>query len=175
MTARWWRITTQHWTAVIATLGLLATGASVYIAKRSYDLNAVKENREIGDKEPTVDVDIVPAGASSATVTISVLNRTESNIVPLDITVLPSLEAGEFYFSSSEQSIDRLRSSLSLRRMGTIAPKAAGTMKARLSGVTDGKNDNLTPGLELQFTIRVRLTDSRDTVRTFDIVRRIIR
>jgi len=169
------KLTREWWTAIVATLGLLAACGSLYVAKRAYDLNAIKDNREISDKQPAVDIDIVPTGASSAWVTISVLNRTESNIVPLDITVLPSLEAGEFYFSNPQQSFDKLRSSLSLRPMGTIAPKAAGTIKARLSGVTDGKADNFTPGLELQFAARIRLTDNRDTVRTIDIIRRIIR
>jgi hypothetical protein len=169
------KITIERWTAIIATLGLLATGGSFYFAKRSYDLNAVKDDREISEKQPAVDVDIRPSGASSASVTISILNRTVSSIAPLDITVLPSLEAGEFYFSNAKQSVDKLRSSLSLRAMGTLAPSATGTMKATLSGVTDGKDDNLTPGVELQFTIRIRLTDNRDTLRTFDIVRRIQR
>ena len=37
------------------------------------------------------------------------------------------------YFSSAQQGIDKLKSSLSLLPMGTVAPKGVGTMKANQS------------------------------------------
>jgi hypothetical protein len=79
------------------------------------------------------------------------------------------------YLSSAQQSPEKLQSSLSLQAIGTIAPKGVGTMKATLGGVTDGKWDSLTPGLELQFTLRIRFADEQDTVRPFSVVRRIMR
>jgi hypothetical protein len=61
------------------------------------------------------------------------LRRAEINILPQDVTAEPSLQAGEFCFSSAQQGIDKLKSSLSLLPMGTVAPKGVGTMKANLS------------------------------------------
>jgi hypothetical protein len=124
---------------------------------------------------PAVDVQIRPTGASSASMVISIINRADINIAPLEIEVDHSFEAGDLYLSDAQQSVDKLLSSLSLRAMGTIVPKGVGTMKATLSGVTDGKWDSLTPGLELQFTLRIRFADEQDTIQTFSIVRRIIR
>jgi SAM-dependent methyltransferase len=43
---------------------------------------------------PVIDVQISPAGVAFASVTISIINRAEINIVPQDITVLPSLQVG---------------------------------------------------------------------------------
>jgi hypothetical protein len=149
--------------------------AAVCTSKRSYDLSAGKDQREIRDKMPAVDVQIRPTGASSASMVISIINRADINIAPLEIEVDHSFEAGDLYLSDAQQSVDKLLSSLSLRAMGTIVPKGVGTMKATLSGVTDGKWDSLTPGLELQFTLRIRFADEQDTIQTFSIVRRIIR
>jgi hypothetical protein len=120
-------------------------------------------------------VQIRPTGASSASVVISIINRADVNIAPLDLRAEHSDEAGDLYLSSSQQSIDKLQTSLNLQAMGTIAPKGTGAMKAILSGVTDGKWDSLTPGLELQFTLRIRFADDQDTIQPFSIVRRIIR
>jgi hypothetical protein len=111
-------------------------------------------------------VQIRPAGAAFASVTIAIINRADINISP---------QAGELYFSSTQQSIEKLKSSVSLLSMGTIAPKGVGTMKASLSGVTDGKEDSFTPGVELQFAVRIRVADEQDTVQTFNIIRRVRR
>jgi hypothetical protein len=124
---------------------------------------------------PAIDIQIHPTGASSASVVISITNRADINIAPLDIKADHSFEAGDLYLSSAQQSIDKLQSSISMRAMGTIAPKGTGSMKATLSGVTDGRWDSLTPGLELQFTFRIRFADDQDTIQPFSIVRRIIR
>jgi hypothetical protein len=169
------QLTTARYAAIISTVAFFVSCGSFYVAKKSYDLSAAKDEREMRDKMPAVDVQIRPAGASSASVVISIINRADINIAPLDIRVEHSFEAGDLYLSSAQQSLEKLQSSLSLRTIGTIAPKGIGTMKATLSGVTDGKWDSLTPGLELQFTLRIRFADDQDTVQPFSIVRRIIR
>jgi hypothetical protein len=126
------------------------------------------------DKLPALDVQVRPDGATSAALTISIANRGDIRIVPLDITAEHSFEAGELYLSSAQQNIDRLKTSLSLAAMGTIAPKSIGTLKARLSGATDGKDGRFVPGLELRFAIRIRFADEQDTVEIFPVVRRIL-
>jgi hypothetical protein len=157
----------------VSTLALLISLGSFYTARQSFDLSFAKEQREIRDKMPAIDLQLRADGASSADVTVSIINRSDANIAPQDIIVFPSVEAGEFYFSSARQSLDKLSSSLSLLPMGAIAPKAAGTMKARLSGVSDGKDDAFKREVELQFAVRVRFGDEQDTLRTFEVVRRV--
>jgi hypothetical protein len=58
--------------------------------------------------------------------------------------------------------------------MGTIAPKGTGTLKATLAGATDGKSDSLTPGIELEFNVRIRFADQQDTIVPIPVVRRIL-
>jgi hypothetical protein len=169
------QITTARYAAILSTIALFVSCGSLYVSKRSYDLGVTKDEREIRDKMPAVDVQIRSTGASSASVVISIINRADVIITPQDISVEHSFDAGDLYLSSAQQSIDKLKSSLSLQAMGTIAPKGIGTMKATLSGVTDGKWDSLTAGLELQFTLRIRFADDQDTIQPFSIVRRIIR
>jgi hypothetical protein len=123
---------------------------------------------------PAIDVQVSPDGASTASVTISIINRAAINITPLDITVEHSFDFGDVYLSSAQQKIDLLKSSLSLSSMGTIAPKGIGKLKARASGATDGKDDRFTPGLELLFDVRVRFADDQDTINTFIVTRRIL-
>jgi hypothetical protein len=102
----------------------MAAPPRLYISKRSLDLSAAKDERELRDKEPAIDVQVRPAGVSTASITISMLNRADVNITPLDIMVEHSFEIGDLYLSSAKQSANLLKSSLSLSPMGTIAPKA---------------------------------------------------
>jgi archaellum component FlaF (FlaF/FlaG flagellin family) len=171
------KFTTAHYAAIVSTLAFIASGiVGVYFAEQTYRLNAAKEERELREKAPAIDLQISPNQfASSADVVVSIINRGDINIAPQDITVLHSFEFGEFYLSGAKQSVDALKSWLSLLPMGTIAPKAAGTMKAKVSGVTDGKDDAFQSGVELQFAVRIRFGDDQDTVRTFNLVRRIRR
>jgi hypothetical protein len=96
-------------------------------------------------------------------------------VAPQDITVLPSLEAGEFYFASARQRVDALKSSLSLVPMGIVPSKGTGTLKATLSGVTDGKDDAFKSSVELQFVVRFRIGDAGDTLKTTELVRHVSR
>ena len=107
----------------LSTAALFVSFGSLYLAKLSYDLSAAKDQREIRDGMPAIDVQIRPAGVATASVTISIFNRAEINILPQDVTAEPFLQAGEFYFSSAQQGIDKLKSSLSLLPMGTVAPE----------------------------------------------------
>lgn len=168
-------VTTAHYAAAISTVAFLVSAAGFYVSKRSYDLTVAKDARELREKLPAVDVQVRPLGASAASMVISIINRADINIVPLDVRVDHSVEAGDLYLSSAQQSADKLLSSLSLQSMGTIPPKASGTMKATLSGVTDGKWDSLRPDLELQFTFRIRFADDQDTIQSFGVARKIIR
>jgi hypothetical protein len=170
----WRKLTIAHYAAAVATLAIVLSCGSLYVAKLSYDLSLARDQRELLDKKPAIDIQLVPAGVSSLSAMISVTNRSEINISPLDIVAEPSVEAGELYFANDRQSIDKLNSSLSLTSMGTIAPKGKGTMKATLSGVTDGKFEQFRAGLELAFTVRIRSADQQDTVDQISIVRRIL-
>ena len=168
--------TTAQYAVVLSALALFVSGASLYVSKKSYDLSVVKDERELQEKLPAVDIQIAPnRNASSADVVISIINRGGVNIAPQDIIVFPSFDFGEFYFSNTRQSVDELKSSLSLLSIGTIAPKATGTAKATISGVTDGKDNSFAAGVELQFAVRIRFGDDRDTVRTFELTRRVRR
>lgn len=172
------KFTTAHYAAIVSTLAFIGSGVvGVYFARQTYNLSAAKEERELREKRPAIDLQIRPNQfPSSADVTISIINRSDVNIAPQDITVLRSFEFGEFYFSSAKQGSDAdMKSWLSLLPMGTIAPKATGTMKAKVSGVTDGKDDSFKSGVELQFAVRVRFGDDKDTVQIIDVVRRVRR
>jgi hypothetical protein len=165
---------TAHYAAIVSTVAIFVTCGILYVSKISYDLNAAKAQRELEDKMPAIDVQIRPNGIANASLTISIINREDINIAPLDLTVAHSFEIGDLYLSSAQQSIDLLKSSLSLSPIGTIGPKGVGTLKARASGVTDGKEDSFTPGLELKFAVRIRFADEQDTIKTFTVIRRIL-
>jgi hypothetical protein len=159
---------------IVSVIALAVSCGSLYVLKCSYDLSVAKDQREIRDKMPAVDIQIRPRGASAASLVISILNRADINIAPLSLTVEHSMEAGELHFSNAQQSLDKLKSSLNLEAMGTIAPRGTGTLKATLAGATDGKWDSLTPGIELEFTVRIRFSDQQDTVEQIPIVRQIL-
>lgn len=158
---------------IFSMIAIGISAASLMYSKRSYDLSAARDERELMDKLPALDVQVRPDGATSAALTISIANRGDVNIVPLDITAEHSFEAGELYLSSAQQSVDSLKTALSLASMGTLAPKAVGSLKARLSGVTDGKDNRFVPGLELRFSVRIRFADEQDNVRTYTVAPRI--
>ncbi len=168
------QFTTAHYAAIVSTVAFFVSCGSFYVSKISYDLSAAKDQRERRDKMPAIDVQIRPDGVATASATISIINRSDINIAPLDITVEHSFEIGDLYLSSPQQSLDLLKTSLSLSPIGTIAPKGVGKLKARISGVTDGKDDTFTPGLELQFVVRIRVADEQDTIKTFPVTRRIL-
>lgn len=170
----WRNLTLAHYAAVLSTVAIIISVGGLVYTKRSYDLTVAKEARELKDKEPAIDLQIRPLGASTASLVISIINRADINIAPLSLTVEHSFEAGELYLSGPQQSMDKLKSSLSLQTMGTIAPKGTSTLKATLAGATDGKFDSLTPGIELEFNVRVRFADQQDTILPVPVVRRIL-
>jgi hypothetical protein len=170
----WRKLTLAHYAAAVSTIAILISGGSLYIAKRSYDLSAVRDQRELTDKKPAIDVELRSVGLSNLSVTVSIINRADINITPLDVTVEHSFEAGSLYFSNEQQSVNRLSSSLSLTSMGVIPPKGKGIAKAILSGVTDRKFEQFHPGLKLEFTARVRLADQQDTIEQISIARLIL-
>jgi hypothetical protein len=141
-----WKLPQIQAATIFSLIAIAISGASLIYSKRSYDLSAARDEREMMDKLPGVDVQVRPDGATSAALTISIANRGDINMVPLDITAAHSFEAGELYISSGKQSADRLKTSLSLTSMGTIAPKGVGSLRARLFGATDGKMIGLRRG-----------------------------
>jgi hypothetical protein len=170
----WRHLTLAHYAAVVSTVAIILSGGSLIYTKRSYDFSVVKDQRELKDKQPAIDVQIRPAGISNLSVIISITNRADIDISPLDIVAENSIEAGTLYFSNDRQSVDKLSTTLSLASMGQIAPKGRNTVKATLSGVTDGKFEQFRPGLELEFTVRIRFADQEDTIEPISIVRRIL-
>lgn len=168
------KFSTAHYAAVVSTVALVASGASAFFTMRNYELTEAKDQRELLEKSPQVDVQLTPNGiAKSANLTIYIFNRGDTNIVPQDITALHLLEEGELYLSSSQQSVDMLNVFLSLKSMGVIPPKGAGTMKATVSGVTDGKADWPANGVDLTFTVRFRIADENETIKTVSVTREI--
>lgn len=168
------RFTSAHYAAVISTVAFVISCGSLYVSKRTYDLGAAKDERERREKLPAIDIQIRPDGPTTASATLSIINRDSTLIFPLDITVKHSLEIGELYLSSPQQSLDLMKTSLSLSSLGTLAPKGASALKLRISGATDGKDNRFTPGVELNFLVRIRFADEQDTIKTFSIVRRIL-
>lgn len=170
------KFTTAHYAATVSSIALLFSAGSLYVSKLSYDLSADREAREIQDKAPAIDLQVTPNNfASSADLTVSIFNRGDVNLAPQDLTVLHSFECGEFYISNRHQSVGKLKSSVSLLPMGTIAPRATGLMKVIVSGVTDGKDDCFRTGFDLEFVVRVRFGDRQDTFQTFPITRHVER
>jgi hypothetical protein len=168
----WSRFTLAGYAAVLSTVAITLSIGSLIYTKRSYDLSVAKDQREIQDK--VLAVDIRPRGASAASFAISIINRADLNITPLSLRVEHSVEVGELYLSSTQQSLDKLSSALDLKPMGTIAPKGNAKLEGILAGATDGKWDSLTPGLALQFTVHLRYADHQDTIEKIDIVKRIL-
>ena len=167
--------TVAHYTSLIATLAFLSGGvAGLYYTKLAYDLNVTKDDRERNAKEPNVDIDIRPGrSASAADFTLTILNRSEIQIAPQDITVLRDFDWGDFYLAGPGQSIDALKSTLSLRSMSTIPPNSTVTFKGVVAGVTDGKVDSYKTGVNLQFIVRLRLSDTQGTIRVFPMFRHV--
>lgn len=171
---RWQKFALDHYAGVLSAIAIVVSGGSLYVAKLSYDFSVAKELREVQDKQPVFDLQISPRGASAATFALSILNRSETNIVPLSMRVENSIEAGDLYLSTRQQSPDKLSSTLDLQSMGSIAPKSTAKLSGVLAGATDGTSDSLTPGLELHFTFALRHGDQKDTIEQIDVVRTIL-
>lgn len=73
--------TVAHYAAVVSTVALALSGCSLYVAKRAYDLSIVRDQRELPDKKPAIDLQLRPAGVSTLSVTIEIINRSDINIV----------------------------------------------------------------------------------------------
>jgi hypothetical protein len=86
------QLTIPEYGAIISTVAIVLTCGSLYFSARQYDLSAAKEHRELTDKMPAIDVQLNPAGDTSASVSIAITNRADINITPLDITVEHSIE-----------------------------------------------------------------------------------
>jgi hypothetical protein len=106
-----WKLPQIQAATIFSMIAIAISGASLIYSKRSYDLSAARDEREMMDKMPALDVQVRPDGATSAALTISIANRGDINLVPLDITAEHSFEAGELYISSAKQSADRLKTS----------------------------------------------------------------
>jgi hypothetical protein len=78
------------------------SAASLVVSKCSYDLTVARDQRELMEKLPALDVQVRPEGGISAALTISIANRGDINIMPLDITAEHSFEAGELFLVSAE-------------------------------------------------------------------------
>ncbi len=171
---RWQKFALDHYAGILSAIAIVVSGGSLYVAKLSYDFTVAKELREVREKQPLFDLQITPRGASAAALTLSILNRSETNIFPRSMRVEASIEAGELYLSTRQQSIDKLSSTLDLQSMGSIAPKGTAKLNGVLAGATDGKSDSLSPGLELHFTFTLRYGDQKDTIQQIDVVRNIL-
>jgi hypothetical protein len=173
---RFGNFTVAHYTSLIATLAFFSGGvAGLYYTKLSYDLNVSKDDRERNSNEPIVDIDIRPGrSASAADFTLTIVNRSEMQIAPQDITVLRDFDLGDFYLAGPGQGIELLKSTLSLRLMRIIPPNSTVALKSGVvAGVTDGKVDSFKTGVDLQFIVRIRLGDSLGTIRVIPIVRHV--
>ena len=94
---RWRPLILAHYAAVVSTIAIILSGGSLIYTKLNYDLSAAKEERELQNKEPAIDIQIRPLGASAASLVISIINRADFNIAPQSIEVENSLEAGTLY------------------------------------------------------------------------------
>ena len=174
MLNRWRQFLLNHYAGMLSAIAIVVSGGSLDVAKLSYDFSVAQELREIQEKQPVFDLQITPRGASAAAFALSILNRSETNILPLSMRVEHSSEAGEFYLAAHQQSLDRLSSTLDLQSMGSIPPKSTAKLNGVLAGATDGKWDSLMPGLELHFAFTVRYGDQKDTLQTIAVVRTIL-
>jgi len=107
-----WKLPNMRIATILSVLAIVISASSHMVSKLPFGLSATKDQREISEQLPAVDLQIIPAGAASASVTISVRNRGEVNVAPQDITVPPSLEQGEFYFAGR-------RPAIAIRAVGT--------------------------------------------------------
>jgi len=171
---RWQQFARDHYAGLLSAIAIVVSGGTLYVAKLSYDFSVAKELREVQEKQPVFDLQITPRGASAAAFALSILNRSETNILPRSMRVEPSIEAGELYLSNPQQGLDKLSSTLDLQSMGSIAPKSTAKLNGVLAGATDGKSNSLTPGLELHFTFVLRYGDQKDTIQKIDVVRNIL-
>jgi hypothetical protein len=132
----WRHVTLAGYAAVVSTVAIIIAGGSLLYTKRSYDFNVAKEQRELKDKEPAFDVQVRPAGISNLSVTISITNRGDIDIWPLNIVVENSPDAGTLYFSNDRQSINKLSSSLSLSSMGPIESDAVWSHRREVRAIS---------------------------------------
>ena len=82
---RWHPLILAHYAAVVSTIAIILSGGSLIYTKLNYDLSAAKEERELQNKEPKIDIQIRPLGASAASLVISIINRADFNIAPQSI------------------------------------------------------------------------------------------
>jgi hypothetical protein len=94
-----WKLPQIQAATIMSIIAIGISAVSLIYSKLSYDLSAAKDQRELMDKMPALDVQLRPDGATSAALTISIANRGDINITPLDITADHSFEAGELYLS----------------------------------------------------------------------------
>src|SRR5260370_40375051 len=165
-------VSAATYASIVSPLAFFVSCGGLYVAKKAFDLSALRDAREISAQAPAIDVQVRQSGTAVAAVTISITNRSDVSIAPQWIAVLPSFEAGVTFFSSRNQKVGDLKSSLSLLGMGTIKPRETVSTKAELSGQTDGKWDNFADA-ELPFIVRIRFADDADTFRSFELTRRI--
>ena len=107
-----WKLPNMRIATILSVLAIVISASSHMVSKLPFGLSATKDQREISEQLPAVDLQIIPAGAAPASVTISVRNRGDVNVAPQDITVPPSLEQGEFYFAGR-------RPAIAIRAVGT--------------------------------------------------------
>ena len=60
-----WKLPQIQAATIISVIAITISGASLIYSKRSYDLSAARDEREMMDKLPAFDVQIRPDGATS--------------------------------------------------------------------------------------------------------------
>ena len=60
-----WKLPQIQAATIISVIAITISGASLIYSKRSYDLSAARDEREMMDKLPALDVQIRPDGATS--------------------------------------------------------------------------------------------------------------
>lgn len=58
--------TTARYAAVVSTIALFLACGSFYVSKLSYDLSFTKDQREIRDKMPAIDIQVRPTSVNAA-------------------------------------------------------------------------------------------------------------
>src|SRR5260370_36910692 len=110
-------VSAATYASIVSPLAFFVSCGGLYVAKKAFDLSALRDAREISAQAPAIDVQVRQSGTAVAAVTISLTNRSDVSITPQWVAVLPSFEAGVTFFLSRNPKVGDLR--LSLRLLGT--------------------------------------------------------
>ena len=159
----------------IALAALIVSLLSAGATWRGYELNLARDQRELRSKRPAIDIRMIPSkNPVDITLNVSITNRSDINITPQAIKVSsqPTIgfDSGIGALAIGKAAIGEITSPVAfLLEMGTIKPGQS----REIALTARAKSPPFPTGMELQFTVAIRLADEQDSVEEYSLIRRV--